>query len=63
MAEPTSTYRLVETRLGGDLAAHVADLRRAGASWMKVRDDLAERTQIRVTPTTLINWFAEQKAS
>jgi hypothetical protein len=56
---PTRVYELIEARLGSDLAEHVAKMRAEKVSWHKISIDLAERTNVVVTPQTISNWFAE----
>jgi hypothetical protein len=56
---PTRVYELIEDRLGADLAEHVAKMRAEKASWHKISIDLAERTNVVVTPQTISNWFAQ----
>jgi len=51
---------LIEDRIGGDLAAYVAELREDGASWNVIAARIARRTDVKVTDQTLRNWFGDE---
>ncbi|GAW50574.1 MULTISPECIES: hypothetical protein [unclassified Nocardioides] len=59
MANKTSTYLLVEERLGKNLSRYVLAGRRQTPkrSWNAIARELHERTQVAVTSETLRLWF------
>lgn len=58
MSNPSRTYQLVEERLGQPLTPYVQHLRAGGASWHSVSLDLANRTEVGITPETARLWWA-----
>lgn len=58
MAQKTRSYLLVEERLGRPLDEYVAEKRAEKASWVTICHDIAQTTDVRLTPETLRVWFS-----
>ena len=58
----TTTYQLIQVRLGRDLAAWVGDRRQDGDSWRAIAAAATSITGIPVSHETLRAWFAEDAA-
>jgi hypothetical protein len=60
MAKPqTSTRRLLDLILGGQLTSFVVERRDHGDSWRVIGRDLYQRTGVDVTGETLRQWYGD----
>ena len=57
MSKRSTTYMLLEERLGEPLKDHVLAARDRGESWSAIAFELHSRTRLGVTSETLRTWF------
>jgi hypothetical protein len=58
----TTTYQLIQVRMGRDLAQWVEAQREDGKSWRAIAADAAAVTGVPVSHETFRAWFAEDAA-
>jgi hypothetical protein len=60
MNNQSRTFQLIEMKLGRPLVDHAREMRQRGASWHSITLDLANRTDVAVTPETLRLWLVNE---